>query len=129
MKLCITVYDAIIIKFLEWSSELTLRPVQSFAGTSGPATAITSDPLQLFSLFFDNEVVDLIVKEKNQYAALCRRDNLWSTNQDELRAYFGFNVLMGINRLPEIWDYWSRDPRLHYSPISERITRDRYEEI
>ena len=38
-------------------------------------------------------------------------------------------VLMGINELPEIRDYWSRDPCLHYSPIASRITRNHFEEI
>lgn len=36
---------------------------------------------------------------------------------------------MGINHLPEIRDYWSTDPLLHYSPIADRIARDRFEEI
>ena len=41
----------------------------------------------------------------------------------------GFQILMGVNHLPEIRDYWSTDPKLHYSPIADRITRDRFEEI
>ena len=36
---------------------------------------------------------------------------------------------MGINKLPEIRDYWSTDDYLHYSPIADRITRDRFEQI
>ena len=43
----------------------------------------------------------------------------------ELKAYFGFCILMGISQLPEIEDYWSKDPLLHYSPIASRITRER----
>ena len=38
-------------------------------------------------------------------------------------------ILMGINELPEIRDYWSTDPYLHYDPIASRITRDRFEQI
>ena len=41
----------------------------------------------------------------------------------------GFAILMGINRLPEIRDYWSTDENLRYAPIANRITRDRFEEI
>ena len=45
------------------------------------------------------------------------------------RAYFGFCILMGMCKLPELRDYWSTDPYLHYSPIADRISRDRFEEI
>ena len=41
----------------------------------------------------------------------------------------GFAILMGINCLPEIRDYWSTDETLRYSPIADRITRDKFEEI
>ena len=41
----------------------------------------------------------------------------------------GFMILMGINRLPEIRDYWSNDEYLPYSPIADRISRDRFEQI
>ena len=37
-------------------------------------------------------------------------------------------ILMGI-KLPEVRDYWSNSEYLHYSPITDRITRDRFEQI
>ena len=49
-----------------------------------------------------------------------------------LRRYLhtlGFLVLMGIVREPEIRDYWSQSPLLHYSPIASRISRKRFEDI
>ena len=47
----------------------------------------------------------------------------------ELKAYFGFCILMGVNRLPSLNDYWSKDQRLHYAPIADRIPRWRFREI
>ena len=41
----------------------------------------------------------------------------------------GFNILMGIVRLPSIEDYWKKDPHLNYSPIASRISRDRFRDI
>ena len=41
----------------------------------------------------------------------------------------GFMILMGINKLPEIRDYWSTNEYLHYVPIADRISRDRFEQI
>ena len=55
--------------------------------------------------------------------------NSWNTTMEELKAFIGFSVLMGINRLPSIDDYWSKDPLLHYAPISNRIPRWRFREI
>ena len=49
--------------------------------------------------------------------------------KEELKAYLGSCILMGINRLPALDDYWSTDPTLHYSPIANRISRDRFREV
>ena len=54
---------------------------------------------------------------------------VWETDAEGIRAYMGFMILMGINKLPEIRDYWSLDPKFRYAPIADRITRDRFEEI
>ena len=48
---------------------------------------------------------------------------------EELKAYLGFMIVMGINRLPEIRDYWSTDEKMHNTFIASRITRDRFEQI
>ena len=45
--------------------------------------------------------------------------------EEDLWAFLGFALLMGINRLPLLRLYWSTDPVYHYLPI-ERITRDRF---
>ena len=52
-----------------------------------------------------------------------------NVTQEELKAYLGFCVLMGINRLPALDDYWSKDQHLNYSPVADRISRDRFREI
>ena len=109
--------------------------VEPFRGSPGPTGPISDDPLELFSSFFTDELLEAIAQETNCYAARYlathQPDNTpeWHTNVEELKAYLGFMVLMGINELPEIWDYWSRDPCLHYSPIASRISRNRFEEI
>ena len=55
---------------------------------------------------------------------------LWNKiTVEELKAFLGFCILMGINSLPALKDYWKRDPAFHYAPIADRITRDRFLEI
>ena len=41
----------------------------------------------------------------------------------------GFHILMLINRLPSIDDYWSLNPNLRYDPIANRISRDRFRDV
>ena len=103
--------------------------VESFTGTPGPTQSLPQDPLEQFKLFFTDEMLEDIVRETNRYAELCRGDNLWKTNKEEIAAYFGFQILMSIVKEPEIRDYWSRDPRLQYHSISSRISRERFEEV
>ena len=47
----------------------------------------------------------------------------------DYEAYIGFNILMGINSLPSLDDYWKRDSIYHYVPIADKISRERYREI
>ena len=47
----------------------------------------------------------------------------------ELKALLGFHILMAINYLPSLDDYWRRDPLFHYALIANRITRDRFREL
>ena len=71
----------------------------------------------------------MLTKQTGTHNSLQGTDKVWETDAAEIRAYMSFMMLMGINQLPEIHDYWSVDPKLRYAPIADRITRDRFEEI
>ena len=108
--------------------------VDDFTGNSGPKVYIPSDPPRVFfSILFTHNLLHLIVTETNRYAAEVfgskGQVKHWETSEEELCAYFGFLILMGINKKPEIRDYWNRDPKMFYSPIADRISRDRFEGI
>ena len=92
--------------------------------------------LDLFSpgavlLLFDDDVVGHIVTETNTYAQQCLANTsmMWHTTSSKIRAYIGFQILMGISQLPEMRDYWAKDEKLHYDPIASRISRHRFEDI
>ena len=54
----------------------------------------------------------------------------WSNiTVEELKAFLGFLVLMSINSLPTLKDYWKCDPTYHFAPIASRISRDRFLEV
>ena len=41
----------------------------------------------------------------------------------------GFCILMGIHKLPDLYDYWSTDDALHYSLIASKLSRKHFMEI
>ena len=64
-----------------------------------------------------------------QSLAAANKHTTWETSIEELKAYLGFMIVMGVNRLPKVRDYWSRDEKLHNTFIASRISHDRFEEI
>ena len=75
----------------------------------------------------------MIVEKNNRYAQHVMGDLRYGSwkkiTVEELGPFLGFSVLMGINLLPSVDDYWSKDQRLGYAPIADRIPRWRFREI
>ena len=116
----------------EWSEELTPVYIPPFSSPFGPTLPIPDAALAIFDLYFTPEILQEIVLESNRYASQVLGESFNRYRQlkvDELRAYFGFCMLMAVNRLPAVEDYWKRDPVYNYSPIASRISRDRFREI
>ena len=116
---------------IEWDAEASPFSVRPFTQPPGITVPVTYGPDNLFSLFFTLALVQSIVMETNRYAAQCLEGttHTWATEEGEIRAYFGFCILMGLVREPEIRDYWATDNVFHYAPIASRISRQRFEEI
>ena len=72
---------------------------------------------------FTPGLLDDIVEQSNLYAKEVMGEDkyrTWTTiTREELRAYLGFCILMGINHLPALDDYWSKDPTLHYLRVPQ----------
>jgi hypothetical protein len=57
-------------------------------------------------------------------------DPVWyDVTVNELRAYFGMHIFMGINELPRYKDYWSKDRFIGNEGIKSVMTVKRYEKI
>ena len=117
---------------IEWSEYLTPVHIPPFSSPFGPTIEIPDTALSLFEMYFTSDILDVIVMQSNNYAHLflgegfCRYRPL---TVEELRAYFGFCLLMAVNHLPAAEDYWKRDPVYNYSFIASRISRDTFREI
>lgn len=75
----------------------------------------------------------MIVQQCNLYAQEVmseeKYENWKEISTEDIEAYFGFMILMGINSLPSLEDYWKKDPVYHYAPVADCISRDRFLEI
>lgn len=70
-------------------------------------------PLDIFRLFITDDIINHIVFQTNLYAEQ-KFSNMGKpykkTNPDEIKAFLGINLLMGIKRYPSYRDYWSTAP-------------------
>ena len=77
--------------------------------------------------------MDIIVEESNKYAGQVmgeERYREWKKiTKEDVKAFLGFSILMGIDHLPSVDDYWSKDPLLHCAPIADRIPQWHFCEI
>nr|CAH7746879.1 unnamed protein product [Callosobruchus chinensis] len=93
-------------------------------------------PLDVFKLFVDHEVIDLIVQETNKFAwqkinsgGMKNKSRLkgWSdTNVEEIYCFFGIVICMGLVRVPAVSLYWSKNDLYHNNYICRKMTRDRF---
>ena len=51
------------------------------------------------------------------------------TTADEMKAFVGINIAMGVKDLPEYRDYWSEEPILHDAYVANVMSRHRYEKL
>ena len=116
-----------------WSSSTTPVVVHPFNRPIGLAVTLSACILEVFKLFFTPALVELIVEQTNLYARQVMSDDQYvkwvDVDVEEIWAYMGFMILMGINHLPALSDYWKLDSTYRYGPIADRITRDRFFEI
>lgn len=94
-----------------------------------------NDPLALFKMFFTDYIIDIIVKETNQYAQQNitssidgrRHQQAWqSVTRNEVNKFFALLLIMGLVRLPEIRLYWSRNKFYQNRSIITIMERDRF---
>lgn len=101
-------------------------------------TMNSASPFDFFTLFFDDEVVNLIVMETNKYAhdklntpgtSNQSRINKWTDiDKDELHEFFGIIMWMGLVKMPSISHYWKTSV-LYKSEIPFYMSRNRFELI
>lgn len=97
----------------QWSDKLSPICIEPFDCFIGPTILVPSSLFEIFLSFF-TELINGIVDTSNSYAKETMHSEKYAEwpkiTPTELRAYLGFQMLMSINRLPSLDDYWSKNP-------------------
>jgi len=104
-----------------------------------PPTLDRNDPFAIFSQFFTSKIVNKLVEWTNKYAELYPLNNagekLWArlwqpTCKEELWAYFGVLIYIGLTYKLSIEDYWgSLDTTGLEYIVKKYISRIRFKQL
>ena len=119
---------------------LPIKNKNTYGKPNLPSNVDNSDPLQLFKLFFTDEILDQLVEYTNRNAELHQtpedetpkgRPRKWKpTSRAELHAYLAVLIHMGLHIESSTEEYWHKD----FSSGSMHIIRnfirlDRFRQI
>ena len=106
-------------------------------GTPGPTTPSAGESAgACFGRFFTEEVWDLLVRETNRFAAQVRAELTSSSprpwhdvDKDEMKAFVGVMMVMGICKLPRLEMYWSTTHPLFTPELRKVMSLKRFQQI
>ena len=104
-----------------------------FVQPVGPSAILPPTVLGIFQLFFTSALMATVVEQTNLYAHQVLGDaaeGRWTDiTAEDMWAFLGFVIFMGINRLPQMNLYWNTSPEFRYHAIADQMTRDRFKDI
>ena len=86
-------------------------------------------PYQVFEklIKFENFITEIVMPQTILYSQ--QKGHVFTTTLEEIKAFFGMNIVMGYHKLPSIRDYWSSDPDLGVPYIANVMPLKRFEEL
>lgn len=99
-------------------------------GVQPPLNARNPPPGEIFSLFFDAEVLNFLCENTNKNAAAKQKTEKTSTwreiNPEELKKFIGMLLYMSVLRLPKMSDFWRRKTIFHVSFPATVMPEERF---
>lgn len=86
---------------------------------------IGKSPVQIFELFFDEDLIDKICKQSVIYSTQ-KNVHDFQLSSNCLKNFFGILFFTGYHRLPSERDYWSTDDDLGVQIIRKTMPRNRF---
>ncbi len=105
------------------------RILPPFTSTAGPTprTKQTKSALEVFNLFVTVVILESIVKQTLLYAKTKGEGAALSEFYlEELQAFIGLHIAMGLLKLPQIKDYWSTNEIISTPWFPAIMPRDRF---
>ena len=109
-------------------------PFQEDYGVA-PIAADVTNPFDCLALFCDAGAIDLLVENTNAYAYILYTGAdtpalPWEpVSREEMYAFLGLSIAMGVVRLPSLQNYWSTHPILEQPWFRRTFARDRFLQI
>ena len=122
----------------EWNQDPGPVVVNQFIANTGLVRDVRGDStLNFFNLMFKDSNFDSnfdrIAEETNRYvqqAMETKPDPAWrETNAKEVKAFFAFNILVGIKQRPEVYSYWSKNQLLGVPEVQKIFPRNCFAKI
>lgn len=125
------------------------KPFERDSGPSLPIIHANDDhpisALEYFHLFVPPSIFQVACKETNSYAEFYQDrkrdsggknwydwvDESWFpvTGEEEMRAFLGICLVMGVKRLPNPHDYWSESDMLREKLIADSMSAERFSKL
>lgn len=105
----------------QWKNTRTTHDIPIFDQRFKPKINDThkTPPLTVFERFFPDKLILILVEQTNRYALQNNSLNWIPVTEQDIRAYLGILILMGLNPLPDMELYWSSDKFYHNEEIAE----------
>ena len=124
---------------VEKHSSTWLREYQATPGTKNLFLTEDSDPIDFFELIFPNDMISKVTQWTNKRAeenidnrkrASMKMKKWHNMKVQEMRAFLGCLITMGIVKKPNVKSYWEKDSNLFSSiGICELFSRQRFCDI
>ena len=85
-------------------------------------------PVELFELFFDDDVLEMIVNNTISYARQCGNHS-FQIDKQSLQIFFALLLLSGYNVLPRRKMYWELHQDVHNEAFAKTMSTNRFDEI
>jgi hypothetical protein len=85
-------------------------------------------PVQLFELFFTDDIIDFIIYELTLYS-LSKNYNIRKISRNELQCFLIILIIFGYNVLPGRECYWDGNDDMANYMVRNAMRRDRFIEI
>ncbi|XP_060564145.1 piggyBac transposable element-derived protein 3-like, partial [Ruditapes philippinarum] len=83
-------------------------------------------PDGIFNLFFDDDVINMIIEQSIRYAG-SKGNHSFSTSPQEIRIFLAILLISGYNTVPRRRQFWSRDDDVRNEAIARTMPQDRFD--